>query len=241
MANDGDFNKRLQNIIGHELSPVSAIQESILTVLGLLHGMDNAHGLCFAIGGRSAHYGIVDRGRLLYEKLGEIPDGILSLAKKSGHDPDKVAPILAKYMPVGDPRFQVKNGIFYAGSGAWRDVGREMFERKFGIPIARNADHGYIFEKSSKLNAIFEEMMHPTAAGNKQMERIAAGAKVLFGDDGLGDWKEHREERQEYRPIATAALAYAFEVSQANRLVFFKQGIREGAMAQCGLMTAGLA
>lgn len=208
---------------GVKIHILSGEQEAAFSADGLLCGIPDADGVLADIGGGSLElvrlsHGVAGRGQTL--RL-----GVIRLAERAGGDNAR-ARLLAEEDLDGVPWLQEVTGrdLFLVG-GAWRALAR-MHIASTAYPL--NIVHHYSIDHDAA-----RELASTVASASRRVLEKMPGVPRRRVDD---------------LPMAAIVLRRLLRASQARRVVFSANGLREGwyaqriapeLRAQDGLLTAG--
>jgi len=188
---------------GVKVQILSGEQEASYAALGLACGIPDADGIIADIGGGSLELGVITHGKL--QRAETLRLGVIRLSERAGGNPAR-ARELADSEIGGLPWLEAKaGGTLYLVGGAFRALARiEMHRTDYPLAIV----HHYQITAAQAADLAMSVAVGP----RRLLERIPGLSRRRIDD----------------LPYAAIALRRLITATQARRVVFSANGLREG-------------
>ena len=207
-ANGPEFVAAVQDAMpGTPIRVLSGEEEAELSAAGVLCGIPDADGILADIGGGSLELVRLDRGRL--DSAATLRLGAIRLADRSGGEMAKARSIAETDMAGVPWLSEGKGRALYLVGGAWRALARiHMMQAAYPLAIV----HQYALDAEAALGLAAQVAGTPRRA----LDRLPGVPR----------------KRAEDLPYAAVVLRRLLRATDASRVVFSADGIREGWFMQ---------
>jgi len=207
-ANGPDFIRTLQaKLPGLVVRVLSGEQEAKFSADGLLCGIPSADGILADIGGGSMEVVHLARGELCAART--LPLGVLRLSDRAGGDAVRARAIAEETLETVGWLAEGAGRDLYLVGGAWRALARIHMEQT-GYPLAIVHHYTIGREEARDLAGVIG------AASRRALERLPGVSRRRIDD----------------MPFAAVVLRRLLRATNASRVVFSANGLREGWFMQ---------
>jgi exopolyphosphatase/guanosine-5'-triphosphate,3'-diphosphate pyrophosphatase len=204
-GNGGDFIDSAEKALGCGIDILTGKEEARYAALGVIAGIPEADGIAGDLGGGSLE--------LIDIKDGRVRDGItlplgpLRLIDMSGGSIAKARKIVDEHLGRADILRAVKNRVFYAVGGTWRNLARlHMSQAKYPLHV-----------------------LHCYSLTRQQASGVADLVSGL-SPSSLKDIREVSKSRSDTMPYGALVLERLLEHSKPARIEVSVYGVREGLL-----------
>lgn len=204
-GNGGDFIDSAEKALGCGIDILTGKEEARYAALGVIAGIPDADGIAGDLGGGSLE--------LIDIKDGKVRDGItlplgpLRLIDMSGGSISKARKIVDEHLEQADILRAVKNRVFYAVGGTWRNLARlHMSQTKYPLHV-----------------------LHCYTLSRQQASGVADLVSGL-SPSSLKDIREVSKSRSDTMPFGALVLERLLEHSKPSRIEVSVYGVREGLL-----------
>lgn len=202
-ANGPEFLANVEKICGTKVNLLSGPEEARLSALGVMSGIDKAHGIVGDLGGGSLELIRIENGAVGVGK--SYPLGGLRLEEAAEGSIRKAEKIVAEALEPASLQMPCDGLPFYAVGGTWRSLAHlHMFEK--GYPL--NVMHNYAIPADEALE--FARMV--ARSDIQSIDRITAVSKA----------------RQTLLPFGALVLEQVIRAVRPSQVVISALGVREG-------------
>jgi len=188
---------------GVKVRVLSGEQEAEYAALGLACGIPDAAGILADIGGGSLELGVLNRGRLARAETLRL--GVIRLAERAGGNPARARELADAEIGAVSWLEAKAGGTLYLVGGAFRALARiEMHRTDYPLAIV----HHYEITAAQAADLA----MHVAVGPRRVLERIPGVSRRRIDD----------------LPFAAIALRRLLAATEARRVVFSANGLREG-------------
>lgn len=202
--NGAEFVRRLSKRIPElTINVLTGEQEARLSAEGVLCGIPAADGVLADLGGGSLEVVRLAAGRI--GPAATMPVGVIRLADRAGHDPVRARAIVAEELAEVPFLADGAGGDLYLSGGAFRALAR-IHIAQTGYPLAMVHHYTIGRDEARDLSGVISE------ASRKLIERMPGAARKRIDD----------------LPYAAVILRRLLRATNAGRVVFSANGLREG-------------
>jgi exopolyphosphatase/guanosine-5'-triphosphate,3'-diphosphate pyrophosphatase len=201
--NGKDFLKNVEKICGAKVCLLSGPEEARLSALGVMSGINKAHGIVGDLGGGSLELIRIENGAVGVGK--SYPLGGLRLAEAAEGSIRKAERIVAEALVPASLQMPCDGLPFYAVGGTWRSLAHlHMFEKGYPLHVM----HNYAIPADEALE--FARMV--ARRDVQSIDRITAVSKA----------------RQILLPFGALVLEQVIRAVRPSQVVISALGVREG-------------